>query len=266
MESSGGSKSGPASRQPAQERISTSTQFVFVDQTDNSPESRVLNRLRIRSQARSHAFKEKHKTGQRRESTEVKTLVAQGSRYNDSGPPSYHSGCLPTSLDNSIFVGLDSNSYSYDLANGEPSLFPGDASSSEGVDPVVGSSTVAATNATWVSQSPGHSGNLEDCCYACGSKIDPISPRLPETEARMNVTSRQQLLGALPSPCGLLGAGRVDPFMVFPLESSDPDVHELIDLGECLTFTFGCITSILACSSTDITTRSNLCDTWIVPR
>jgi hypothetical protein len=33
-----------------------------------------------------------------------------------------------------------------------------------------------------------------------------------------------------PSPRGRLGAGRVDPFLSFPLKKPDPDIHNALDL------------------------------------
>lgn len=37
-----------------------------------------------------------------------------------------------------------------------------------------------------------------------------------------------------PDPIRLLGAGRVDPFLSYPGEATNPSTHELMDHGEAL--------------------------------
>jgi len=241
MENSGTAESGSTSTRPIQDGISTSTEFIFVDQTPNSPENSAVNRLKVRSQARSHAakiFRKKHKTGQRNESAKVKTLVSKEPHYHDSEFLSFPSGCPPTFPELSTVMGSNSNYYTYDLAGGDASAIPGESPPIEGIFTGPGSFSEASDAAPCASLSPHPVKNLELYCKVRGSSINSISLRLRERGGSMVPTVRQSRNGMLPSPCELLGAGKVDPFLSYPIERPSPNVHELVDFCESLYANF----------------------------
>lgn len=51
-------------------------------------------------------------------------------------------------------------------------------------------------------------------------------------KARVKGGAREKWHGSLPSPREILGAGRVDPFFTYPIQTLDRDVHELMDIGK----------------------------------
>jgi hypothetical protein len=85
------------------------------------------------------------------------------------------------------------------------------------------------------SNEPIMQGDVGHYCQTCRSQLhSPISPtnRVEANDGRMIMT-RQVWKSALElSPIEILRAGRVDPFLSYPIEKPDRSLHELIDLGK----------------------------------
>jgi hypothetical protein len=74
-------------------------------------------------------------------------------------------------------------------------------------------------------------------CKTCGAQLhSPIdlTKRVHDGHVNMAKHTRQLPLGL--NPVEILGAGRVDPFLSYPLENPGRYLHEIIDLGELLIF------------------------------
>ena len=165
--------------------------FVFVkeygtDQPEYKATGKTLSK--VRSHARTYAarnFKQRHKIGQKGDSTEVKLLAPQViETHNSNFVPlhnSYQSSRLDTSVSQDPDLDLDNDIYH---------------------------------------ESRGENG------LAIRQRVRVKQNRLITTIQRRN--------GSLPNPRELLGAGRVDPFLSYPLEFPDHDVHELLDVGKSL--------------------------------
>jgi hypothetical protein len=212
-----GDESGP-SRPPRKERMTdATTDFVFVNETNRSPRFKALNRQRVRSKARSHSarlLKQKPETG-------LRSLAPQRRGHGASRfLPRGNSRPL-TILERRTVAGSDSKplAYSNDLLSGD------DATSSEEspvIDvnlSVIESSPEAEDTNTSVSQPSTSQGHLDFYHKLWGRKSTSIG-----------ITTRRPRNSSHPSPRGLLGAGRVDPFLSYPVERPDPDIHELVDL------------------------------------
>jgi hypothetical protein len=187
----------------------TGIELLFVEQSGDLPPHRVGHRHDIRSHVRRHVarnFKQHHKTGQPKTRTD-RTLARLASR-----PP----GTVSSEL---VFQHCQPNS----STAREVSL-----------------NTLFALEESPLSQDPtdtdsyysnGYSES-ENKCKTCGAQLHgpiDITERIHATDEGANVRRRALKLH---SPVEILGAGRIDPFLTYPLKKQDRWVHELIDLSE----------------------------------
>lgn len=195
-------------------RITNATDFVFVNEANHSPRFKALNRQRVRSQASSHGarlHKRKHKTL-------LRLLAPQERGHGASQFLPYDKSCPLTILERRTAADSDSKplAYSNDLSSGDDATLPEESLVIDVNLPVIESSPEADTS---VSKPSNSQGNLEFCRRVCEAKSDSIG-----------ITTRQPWNSSPLSPRGLLGAGRVDPFLSYPVKRPDTDIHELVDL------------------------------------
>jgi len=74
-------------------------------------------------------------------------------------------------------------------------------------------------------------------CKTCGAQLhSPIYLPKGVHDGHVNLANHTRQLPLGLSPVEILGAGRVDPFLSYPVENPDRYLHEIIDLGESLIF------------------------------
>jgi hypothetical protein len=187
--------------------IHTTTDFVFVNEANHSPQFKALKRHTVRSQARIHSarlLKQKHKT-------ELRPLAPQ-KRGHSASRFLPHDKIRPLAiLEGRIRTVAGSDSDSKPLAHSN------DPSSGDDVTLSVESSPEGVDINTTVSRISNSQGKLEFYRKIFGTKSDSI-----------RITTTQPRNSSYLSPRALLGAGRVDPFLSYPRQ--EPDIHELADL------------------------------------
>jgi hypothetical protein len=217
-------------------RPNATIDFLFVNESSDLPAYRVGNRQDIRSHVRRHAarhFKQKHKTGQKKVAKERKwaLLASRDPDHFASELALHHEDCPSALSEQTWLASSDPDPLAY--SKGLP--FEDDPTIPEviGVNPPSAMKAFPELRDTddLVLNEPNIEGDLGYYCKSCGAQLhSPIglTTRVHANGGRMIKTGQVWKL----SPVEILGAGRVDPFLSYPVEKPDRYLHELIDLGK----------------------------------
>ena len=201
---------------------------VWVDEASDSAETKTKNRHRIRSQARNHVLRTSEQTkakGKTRALTRSSLAPRELKSSADISPP--HSVSCPEVEESTIEgptgarIAICNDFKAHNLAprGHEESIFCGP----------VQEETQGLAEATAPPPTTAQNGKL--CKNSSGSQILLGTPKLKKPECKF--TTRGINWNPLPpSPVGILGAGKWDPFLTYPIDiADDPSLHKILDLG-----------------------------------
>jgi hypothetical protein len=207
--------------------LSTSgpSNFLFVNETSDSPSYKPGKRHDVRSYVRNHSlkqFRETHKTARKRATTRPKyTPLTTRSLESDASCYLEHNRDYASPKTRLRFSTRDS---------GSPSEVSTPIKLNESPYRTILPSEVVGTP-----EPGGLQGDLTTYCKACGqplgrpefkqrylSKDRSLIPRRPMLEIPFKL-----------SPVEALGAGRIDPFSSLPMDKPNRQSLELIDHGAC---------------------------------
>jgi len=174
------------------------TDFLFVDESSELQGYKVGYRHDIRSHIRKHSvkrFKEKQKTGQKQQAIAGKQTPLKSQK-----------------------LGHDTS---------EP--LPQEAELSS-LDALLETADIHAGNALELHAQQGDTGSCHNTCSdSCAKRCSRIGQALQPMDTR---AWRKHALNQ--SPVELLGSGRIDPFLSYPVEKPDRALHGLMDFCKSL--------------------------------
>jgi hypothetical protein len=185
--------------------------LLFVNESSDLPPQPVGHRHDIRSHVRRHVarnFKQKHKGGAKTISTQRKLplLLASRDQVQLASKFVLHHHDLPSALQ------PGSNS---------PSTLTARPERHDRNEPASPELEVL--------------GDLGYYCNICGAQLQSpvdLTGLVHANDRRVNMTRHAWRPPLKPRLVEILGAGRVDPFLSYPVEKPDRYVHEVIDLCE----------------------------------
>lgn len=239
--------------QPADEAVATSqpdesggpgaSKFLFVNVTGDSAAYKHGHRPAVRSHVTAHVareFKEVHKMARKGKRKVIlpnnPTLAPQPHGHNSPKIQHHDSNCpaslaAPSSI-SSLTLSIPDNDV---FASGTKELHPGQqALPGDRTVIDINPSPFALAGDSLIAENPDvseHQRASVSYCKACGRLLGGES-HFTQTFQRIDLAKRYSgKKSTTPSPVGILGAGRVDPFSSYPMKPSDK-VNELLDHRE----------------------------------
>jgi hypothetical protein len=236
-----GSSAGEAGPSQPFFKPNTTIDFLFVNETGDSSAYRVGARHDIRSHIRKHCarhFKQKHKIGQKKVAKGQKwiPLASQNPGHSTSEFPLQDEGSQSTLLERPWLASFDIDRLAHN--NGVPYRdYSTISDHPEAIGQPVALKSFPELRDTDDSESnePNTEGDLGSYCKTCRAQLhSPIglTKQAQANDRRMIMTRRVWRTPLELSPVEILGAGRVDPFLTYPVEKPDHSLHELMDLGK----------------------------------
>jgi len=206
----------------------TTPDVVWVDEASDSAETRTKNRHKIRSQARNHVLRTSEQTKAKwktRASTRGPLPSRELKSSADISPP--HSiSCLEVGESTIGSPNGARSSTSNDFNNQTPFRISDEESFVDGSVP-----EEIQHPADTITPPPTTAQGKQLCNNTSDLQIELRTTKIKKPECKLT-TKGIDWIPLPPSPVEILGAGKWDPFLTYPIDiTDDPSLHKILDLG-----------------------------------